>query len=138
MCATAIKKDPQYAPGFPNILVFVNHSDSLDLHLRSAVNEFGGAVRNAGASSPLRKLSVFFAAVSRIMLPPQVVSLTPMLGTDGNGSDAVFIRVVLADNSDLATSSLPSRARFRLRSLPSESVKGVSSIGYSPDPRQSI
>ena len=99
MCATAIKKDPQYAPGFPNILVFVNHSDSLDLHLRSAVNEFGGAVRNAGASSPLRKLSVFFAAVSRIMLPPQVVSLTPMLGTDGNGNDAVFFRIVLADNS---------------------------------------
>jgi hypothetical protein len=33
------------------------------------------------------------------MLPPQVVSLTPMLGTDGNGNDAVFFRVVLADNS---------------------------------------
>jgi hypothetical protein len=57
MCATAIKKAPQYAPGFPNILVFVNHSDALDLHLRSAVNEFDDAVRKAGASSPLRKLS---------------------------------------------------------------------------------
>jgi hypothetical protein len=43
--------------------------------------------------------SEFFGAVSRIMLPPQVVSLTPMLGTDGNGNDAVFFRVVLADNS---------------------------------------
>jgi hypothetical protein len=57
MCATAIKKAPQDAPGFPNILVFVNHSDALDLHLRSAVNEFDDAVRKAGASSPLRKLS---------------------------------------------------------------------------------
>ena len=56
MCATAIKKAPQYAPAFPNILVFVNHSDALDLHLRSAVNEFDDAVRKAGASSPLCKI----------------------------------------------------------------------------------
>jgi hypothetical protein len=57
MCATAVKKEPQYAPGFPNILVFVNHSDSLDFHLRSAINEFDDAVQTTGASSPLRKLS---------------------------------------------------------------------------------
>jgi hypothetical protein len=36
--------------------VFANHSDALDLHLRSAVNEFYEADRKAGAS-PLRKLS---------------------------------------------------------------------------------
>ncbi len=56
MCSTAIKKEPQYASGFPNILVFVNHSDALDLHLRSAVNEFDDNVLKAGAASPLRKL----------------------------------------------------------------------------------
>lgn len=43
--------------------------------------------------------SAFYGAVSQIMLPPQVLSLTPMLGTDGNGNDAVFFKVVLADNS---------------------------------------
>jgi hypothetical protein len=57
LCATAIKKEPQYVAGFPNILVFVNHSNSIDLHLRSAVNEFDDAVRKAGHTSPLRKLS---------------------------------------------------------------------------------
>jgi hypothetical protein len=56
MCATAIKKQPQYVEGAENILVFVNHSNSIDLHLRSAVNEFDDAVRKAGAASPLRKL----------------------------------------------------------------------------------
>jgi len=43
--------------------------------------------------------SAFFAEVSRLKLPPEVVSLTPMLGADGNGNDAVFFRVVLTDNS---------------------------------------
>jgi hypothetical protein len=56
MCATAIKKESQYVEGFPNILVFVNHSNSIDLHLRSAVNEFNDAVQKGGAGSPLRKL----------------------------------------------------------------------------------
>lgn len=56
MCATAIKKQPQYVEGAQNILVFVNHSNSIDLHLRSAVNEFDNAVGKAGAASPLRKL----------------------------------------------------------------------------------
>lgn len=64
MCATAIKKQPQYVEGAQNILVFVNHSNSIDLHLRSAVNEFDDAVRKAGAASPLRKLGgmMMFAA----------------------------------------------------------------------------
>jgi hypothetical protein len=56
MCATAIKKESQYIEGAQNILVFVNHSNSIDLHLLSAVNEFDDAVRKAGAASPLRKL----------------------------------------------------------------------------------
>lgn len=56
MCTTAIKKVSQYVEDFPNILVFVNHSNSIDLHLRSAVNEFDDAVRKTGYASPLRKL----------------------------------------------------------------------------------
>ena len=64
MCATAIKKESQYVEGAQNILVFVNHSDSIDLHLLSTVNEFDDAVRKAGAASPLRKLGgmMMFAA----------------------------------------------------------------------------
>ena len=64
MCATAIKKQPQYVGGAQNSLVFVNHSNSIDLHLRSAVNEFDDAVGKAGAASPLRKLGgmMMFAA----------------------------------------------------------------------------
>src|ERR1700720_1394019 len=64
MCATAIKKEPQYVDGARNILVFVNYSNSIDFHLRSAVNEFDDAVRKAGAASLLRKLGgmVMFAA----------------------------------------------------------------------------
>ena len=57
ICASAIKKEAKYAPGFPNILVFVNHSDALDLQLRSALNVFDDAVRKAEASARLRKLS---------------------------------------------------------------------------------
>lgn len=41
----------------------------------------------------------FFGVISRISLPTQVVSLTPTLGTDWNGNDAVFFQVVLADNA---------------------------------------
>jgi hypothetical protein len=41
----------------------------------------------------------FFGAISQVTLPPQVVSLTPTLGTDWNGNDAVFFQVVLADNA---------------------------------------
>ncbi len=64
MCATAVKKQPQYIEGAQNILVFVNHSNSIDRHLRSAVNEFDDAVRKAGAASPLRNLGgmMMFAA----------------------------------------------------------------------------
>jgi hypothetical protein len=56
MCANAIHKEPQYLDGFPNILIFVSYNDSLDLMLRSAVNEFDDEVRRAGPTSPLRKL----------------------------------------------------------------------------------
>jgi hypothetical protein len=41
----------------------------------------------------------FFGIISRLTLPSQVISLTPTLGTDWNGNDAVFFRVVLADNA---------------------------------------
>ena len=43
----------------------------------------------------------FLAAVSqlKLSLPPQVISLTPRLGADWNGNDAVFFQVVLADDS---------------------------------------
>jgi hypothetical protein len=41
----------------------------------------------------------FFGAISRLSLPPKVVSLTPTLGTDWNGNEAVFFQVVLADNA---------------------------------------
>jgi hypothetical protein len=56
MCAIAINKEPQYADGEQNLLIFVSYSESLDLLLPSAVNEFDDAVRAAGAASPLRKL----------------------------------------------------------------------------------
>jgi len=56
MCATAIRKEPQYLDGEQNILIFVSYSESLDLLLPSAVHEFDDAVRKAGAASPLRKL----------------------------------------------------------------------------------
>jgi hypothetical protein len=56
MCATAMKKEPQYKSGAPNILVFVNHSEALDLMLTSAANEFDDHMRKQGAQSPLRKL----------------------------------------------------------------------------------
>ena len=41
----------------------------------------------------------FFAAIAQVALPPQVVSVTPVLGTDWNGESAVFLQVILADNS---------------------------------------
>ena len=41
----------------------------------------------------------FLAAVSQLSLPSQVISLTPRLGSDWNGNDAVFFQVVLADDS---------------------------------------
>jgi len=41
----------------------------------------------------------FFGAISRLSLSPQVVSLTPSLGTDWNGNEAVLFQVVLADNA---------------------------------------
>jgi hypothetical protein len=41
----------------------------------------------------------FFGAIARVALPPQVLSVTPTLGTDWNGESAVFFDVILADNS---------------------------------------
>jgi len=41
----------------------------------------------------------FFEAIDQVPLPPQVVSVTPTLGTDWNGEPAVFFQVILADNS---------------------------------------
>lgn len=41
----------------------------------------------------------FFAAIAQVALPPQVVSVTPTLGTDWNEEPAVFLEVILADNS---------------------------------------
>jgi len=41
----------------------------------------------------------FFTAIAQVELPPQVVSVTPALGTDGDGESAVFIEVILADDA---------------------------------------
>jgi len=41
----------------------------------------------------------FFGAIAQVALPPQVLSVTPTLGTDWDGESAVFFQVVLADNS---------------------------------------
>lgn len=41
----------------------------------------------------------FHAAIAQVALPPQVLSVTPALGTDWDGESAVFFQVILADNS---------------------------------------
>ncbi len=41
----------------------------------------------------------FFAAIAEVALPPQVLSMTPTLGTDWDGEPAVFFQIMLADNS---------------------------------------
>jgi hypothetical protein len=41
----------------------------------------------------------FFTAIAQVALPPQVLSVTPTLGTDWDGESAVFLQVILADNS---------------------------------------
>ncbi len=41
----------------------------------------------------------FFAAIAQVALPPQVVNVAPVLGTDWNGESAVFLQVILADNA---------------------------------------
>ena len=56
MCEIGKRKVSQYLDGEQNILVFVSYSESLDLMLQSAVNEFDDYVYRAGVSSPLRKL----------------------------------------------------------------------------------
>jgi hypothetical protein len=56
MCDIAKRKESQYLDGEQNILIFVSYSESLDLMLQSAVNEFDDEVYKAGALSQLRKL----------------------------------------------------------------------------------
>ena len=41
----------------------------------------------------------FFNAIGQVALPPQVTNVTPTLGTDWNGEPAVFLQVILTDNS---------------------------------------
>jgi hypothetical protein len=41
----------------------------------------------------------FFEAIARVALPPEVLSVTPTLGTDWSGDSAVFFQVILVDNS---------------------------------------
>lgn len=41
----------------------------------------------------------FFAAIANVPLPPGVVEVTPVLGTDWDGESAVFLQVVLADDA---------------------------------------
>jgi len=41
----------------------------------------------------------FFSAIARVGLPRQVLSVTPILGTDWNGESAVFLQIVFADNA---------------------------------------
>ena len=43
--------------------------------------------------------SQFLDAIGQVALPPQVLNVTPTLGTDWNGEPAVFFEVVLADNA---------------------------------------
>jgi hypothetical protein len=41
----------------------------------------------------------FLAAVAQVVLPHQVLSVTPTVGTDWNGEAAVFFEIILDDNS---------------------------------------
>ena len=41
----------------------------------------------------------FFAAIAQVAMPPEVVSVTPRLGTDWDEEPAVFLEVTLADNA---------------------------------------
>jgi hypothetical protein len=41
----------------------------------------------------------FFAAIANVPLPPGVIEVRPVLGTDWDGEPAVFLRVILADNA---------------------------------------
>ena len=57
MYDTAVKKAPQYIDGAANILIFDSHSNSLDLMLQSAVNEFDESIDRQGADPARRRLS---------------------------------------------------------------------------------
>lgn len=79
MCSIAIKKVTQYIADFPNVLVFVNHSPSVDFMLQSAVNEFDDEVRKRGANLDLRKLSgmMMLATVASVGLDATNIDLLP-------------------------------------------------------------
>ncbi len=44
--------------------------------------------------------ALFFEAIAQVAktLPPQVVSVTPTLGTDWTGDSAVFLQIILLEN----------------------------------------
>jgi hypothetical protein len=41
----------------------------------------------------------FRSAIARVQLPPQVVSVTPVLGKDWGGEPSVFFKVIIADDA---------------------------------------
>lgn len=41
----------------------------------------------------------FFGAIAQVPLPPQVLSVTPTLGTDWDGEPSVFFQIVIEDDS---------------------------------------
>ena len=79
MCSIAMKKVPQYMPDFPNMLVFVNHSPSVDLMLQSAVNEFDDEDRKPGANPDLRNLSgmMMLATIASVGFGATNIDLLP-------------------------------------------------------------
>jgi hypothetical protein len=79
MCSIAMRKVSQYMAGFPNILVFVNHSPSVDLMLQSAVNEYDDEVRKPGANPDLRKLSgmMMLGTIARVGFGGGNIDLQP-------------------------------------------------------------
>jgi len=41
----------------------------------------------------------FFDAIGQVVMPPGVLSVTPTLGTDWDGDEAVFLQIIFADNA---------------------------------------
>lgn len=60
-----------------------------------------GARDNEGVIIPraVAHQAQFLGAIAQVALPPQVLNLTPRLGTDWDGESAVFFQVILADNA---------------------------------------
>jgi hypothetical protein len=74
-------------------LALTHYQGSLAVNVGESDNE------GVNIARALAHQSQFFAAVAQVALPPQVLSVTPTLGTDWNGESAVFFQVILADNS---------------------------------------